>query len=595
MMHNRKNAMTIPNDISWIKAHLREALIWIEEISKKIVYRIDEHGNVIFYNNVSIMDDDQTYNIKNLFELVWSLEQDIGAISDITNITELMTQISNMKKAIEALEAKVMGFYRDGLNSITHFTDNVSMHNDLTFDANDYVNASIIGFGGHIGLNVSNTSILCSVESAKEGSTVSTWYSTWKPPIEGTTGTTPKFGNPKTMFLLNLLRGTYDSTTNAFTFDEVDGKLDFTFDSDEALTYDVVLDIKNGKGTVSSTGMMLELNIAPTSNFIRHLFIATGTEHPDGTGETYTGLTFPQATYPFSSEDMKLTFATTSYKAVATPTPHIERDGGLLTNPSTILISNDNSVKIANKLESGGVSTITFAYNPSTKGETTYLNAYVKVADPAGPTTEEWEEYVKEKHIESYVSSELQYDGLVIDEYQTGDNKIKFTKNGSIEVNDGNTFALNVESGSSTTPVINVDSTGKLTESNVENIKMSNYDSLAPIASNPNQNNITVGTYTQPSTTGQQDVVQINSNAVFRYYSKTADAVVSVSIDELRNGSSSKDLKLLTDRVITLERANAYQTSDITDNAGYTSEAPTDATVYDTYLNPPVQHTGVNP
>ena len=79
------NAYKYPNDIKWIKAHLiNQVDTAIEEILNKLVYKVDNNGNVIFYNNVSINGDDTNYNITQLFEDVKHIREEIKQINNIT-------------------------------------------------------------------------------------------------------------------------------------------------------------------------------------------------------------------------------------------------------------------------------------------------------------------------------------------------------------------------------------------------------------------------------------------------------------------------------------------------------------------------------
>ena len=243
----------------------------------------------------------------------------------------------------------------------------------------------------------------------------------------------------------------------------------------------------------------------------------------------------------------------------------------------------DESVKIINLLEEEKTSTITFAYSNgddvASIAATTYLNAFVNVDGEDGPTQEEWDAFVEEKHIEidDEATGDLATDGLVVSDYQTGDNKITFTGGGSIDITNGSPFAINVVgentgTGEETvTPVISIDDEdGRLTVSNVSEIQMSNYDYSSQDENTQNLNNITIN---------NDGSIQINSNAVFHYTKDGQD--VTVSIDELRNSTA---ISSLTDRVITLERATAYQETNLF--GFYDNETPSDTQVRDKYLKP---------
>ena len=143
-MSGRLNVMRDRMDLSWIKAHLTDALININEVAGKIVYDIDQYGNVIFHHDVMIYDNvENKWDIKVLFETVEELKKQIN-IQNVNSL-DFSGDIAHLREQLDLLEDKILGLYRDDLNAITHITDATEFHNEITMKANNVMNASIIG------------------------------------------------------------------------------------------------------------------------------------------------------------------------------------------------------------------------------------------------------------------------------------------------------------------------------------------------------------------------------------------------------------------------------------------------------------------
>ena len=99
------------------------------------------------------------------------------------------------------------------------------------------------------------------------------------------------------------------------------------------------------------------------------------------------------------------------------------------------------------------------------------------------------------------------------------------------------------------------------------------------------------------SITQTDDIFNFNNDASFTWIDQNQQEQ-SIKISDLARGDET-ELKKLLNRVITLERANAFQRSNLTNNTTiYTGDAAsgyTDTRIYDTYYNVSDPQNHVNP
>ena len=580
-MNSRKNAMRIPLDISWIKAHLGELIERIEEISKQIVYKVDADGNVTFFNNVTINNGASNEdNLSVLIEIVNKLKQQIEQIEISENINELISNLEYVKNTINELQNTLLGIYRDDMHSITHVTDNLEIHNDIVLNNENDINATIICKGGHLGFHVDNSSPITDYTKTsfvrsegiyideRTGQKYTTYYN-WLP--------TDSFNTVSTPFVIHLLNGKRNE--NNITFSNVFGEIYIDFPTSTSLSgneYGYVLHFTSGTAICDTTSLSVTINISEQSEFTRSEF-KHSFQNPVSGGSGTVEFEFPKAVYKFDQNTTQsLTFTTTNYHYSAGVIEAVVSSG----NKARLYISSteeQRTILIKDNSQGTVQSRLIFTYS-NTADDTTYLDAN-------GEFTEA--ELKELLHVPSVTSTELtklQKDGLVVSSYPetTPSQNIMFQGPGSI------TSRKTTASTSTDVKVIET-ADGEIQLNNVKKIEFNNkgdvYQTIVPGKYTYKYKYIDPDTHEEEEQTEELETIKINSNAVFTYTLPNQTEPITVSIEDLRNSASDiKELKQLTDRVITLERANMYAVSSFVESGKVIgTESPTDASVYSTY------------
>lgn len=571
-MIGKKNDMRIPLDISWIKAHLADALIQIDSISNKLLYSIDPEGNVVFPKDVSINNSSTNYSITNLFDVVKNLKQQIDNLNFANNVNEFITNLEAIKLSIAQLQNNLIGLYRNGQASITHIIDNVSAHNDITFTGENGINASIIAAGGRFGFTDDSVVYAKGYNKTSEITTYN--IDEWHPDNN--------FQDVNTLYLISLLNGHYNNDKSVITFDKVDGEIVFHYPTtSQSNEYDFVLHFDEGTAVVDNTHLVINFVLSPQSSFTQYEYSKTieGLEYTYPKTTYYIKVDNPtQNTISFESSNYKLNISTHEIECSAN-NPKLY----IVENSRTFYLSNSNDDETDQK-----ISVIIFTRGTS-DDTTTYINACV----PDHSVSEEvWQAFENSIHMEDQSMSKFEYNGMTVEKYPNGGNTIIFEQNGDIVFNqDGNIYA-------GETPVISTNyssNTATLNLDKVSEIKFgSDSDNQPTISVNNNSlnmrrlNTINFGSSNNdPAISFDGTDFCITANAKFTYSIDGKEK--SITINDLLL-SDQKEINILRDRIITLERINNYQSSNYIRN--YPSgigaqDTPTDAAIIGKYyLNP---------
>lgn len=563
MINQTVNAYKFPNDINWIKAHLLNHVdVAIEEIRRKLVYVVDKNGNVIFNKNVSINGDNVNYNINQLFEDVKNLKSAISNIDELNNIQSILVQLESVRDSIQALGNNLIGITRDGYEMITHINDDVEVHNNVKIDKVGYATASVIGYGGKIGLNSHNTAIKC-VHKYKDGDEEKTITTEWHPP-SGKEEETQTMFDVKSLFMFSFLQGVEQS--GKLHFAHVKGGLDFDIMEGVNEDYGLSLTFDDGECDINATGMSLLVRISKGSRFLRGKF--------DVTNETSETITIPQEHYLVNSSDQTIKLYTTDIKYNSL-TKQIESRS----HPVIYVESDDCAFNISNANdEERGYSTITF-HTANRTSEGTYLNAYVPSGD-SGPNHDEkiaFEQLfdVNVDDRDDFWSNLVSTGAKLQEEPTENKNAVEFEGNANIKFGTNDSFVVyNNES----TPFIQANNDNGMKLNQANSIKFKSTNTVAP--------EITFGNAVNPGASGQ--LFKFNNDAEFTYKVNDTETK-TVKISELMAGESEV-IKQLENRIITLERNNWYSTSSMTDADVFKPEPISDAEVITKYYTVDDEH-----
>ena len=573
-MNRNLNQRKIPMDLNWIKTHLYAIDAHVNSIFEKLVFKVDQQGNVIFQNNVSI-DNSSEKNIRELYETVEHLKEQIESISDLGDLTVIEEQLTNMKKLIEALQNLLAGIYRDNYRAETHITDETILHNNLVIDDKGLSNASLIGYGGQFGLSDA-TAIKCSTNYTAPTGIEYVVEGTWQPAKDTTD---PNVYQQEGFYMINLLQGEYENSETSIRYHSVQANLTFKCND-----YTISMNIDGGECYVDSSGLTLTCRLGRNTEFHRSSLTV---EFQPTSEETYE-VVIPEQTYEIDSSDNEFTFTSNDW---------ILRDGSIQRRTTSVLpviYINENIFEITNTLEDEGVSRVVLLKSDDT-AETTKLNGYIL---SGSEYDSEWETFKREYNIqEPDPRTSLESNGLTVDTLPTDGNAIDFKGNGDLNVNLGKEFNVNVVNGSSVNSVYNVNVDG---DANVNSVSTIHFNNEYEATDAQRFNNIISETYTEEGATEPQEVITINSNVRFKWLppgSTDPADVQSITINELVNKQDTDEIKKLRDRVITLERNTMYSSTNYTNNVEvYGEEEPTDARVAEYYYgNPEIKHTGVDP
>ena len=554
MNNNRlANSYKLPNDVKWIKSFLLNHIDnMLDELKTKLVYKVEKDGSVTFPADVKVENKKEgtTISVTELYETLQTLSTEIANISGVGDLENIMSIMSDLKAYTQSLKSNVLGVTRDPSNSTTAINDNLVLSNGATIPSSTTSNGTIFGCGATFGL-MGNSQIKCSVTDNGI-----TYTATWTPPNVGFT--------TNDIFSISLLNGKAIKTGNNITgikyaSVQTNITLEATDDTTHAIIYKIEIVSDGGECVITGEGLRLKLHLSKASRFTRGAF-ETIPESSTGGGELSEVIKFPQESYPIHNSDKYISFScgTIKYDSINQRVTTTEA------HPKLIIDNEDRSFNITNMHEENYYSVIYFINSDACR---TLLNAYVSNA-----TQEQKTAFAEEN---GFVSSyefwlSVENSGLIINPYPKDetngitfedDGLIKFGETGEIELKDS---GVDVKFDGSTG--------AKITDDGIEtrNVKL--------IPSDDGQTNIMTQT--------DDHIFSFNNDAEFRWKDEQ-NVEHSLRISELGDINNAI-IKMLMNRIITLERANAFQRTNLTNNMSlFSGDAPgyTDTDIYNAFYS----------
>ena len=563
-MNNRlTNAYKLPNDVKWIKSFLLgHVQNMLDDLKSQQVYRVEKDGSVVFPADVKVENKKENVNVSmtELYKTLQTLSTEISNISGVGDLENIMSTLADIKSYAQSMKNDVMGVTRDNSTATTSINDELVLSNGLTIPSENTSNGAIFGYGAEFGL-VSSSTIKCS--TSKDGVM---YTATWRPPAAEY--------STNELFSINLLNGepikTGDDVSGInFTDVQTHIMLEAIDNASNALMYKIEIVADGGDCQINGGGLKLKLHLSKASRFTRGAFESIPESSTDDT-EILEPVKFPQEDYSIDNSDKYISFTCSgiTYNSLQNRIVITEQ------HPKLVIDGIDRSFNITNMHEVSQFSTITFIKSST---YTTELNAYV-----SGATQEQKEEFAKDNGFDNTNEfwESVENAGIIINPYPgdgengivfEGDGVIKFGETGEMTMNDSE---VNVTFDNETG--ININTEGIETKS----VKL--------IPSSDDHTNTMQQT--------DDHIFSFNNDAEFTWKDQNQE-VHTIRISELGESDMSV-IKALLNRIITLERANSFQRTNLTDNMNiFSNDAPgfTDSNIRALYyaLNNPQYH--VNP